>query len=38
MGADARRGTVREERLLTVYTHYGESSGSLEVDRGRDRV
>ena len=29
-------GPLGEERLL--YTHYGESSQSLEGDRGRDRV
>ena len=38
MGADARRGLVREECLLTVHTHYGESSKNLEGVLGRDRV
>ena len=34
-------GPLNEERLLTVHTLwrvYGESSESLEGDRGRDRV
>ena len=34
---DARQGPVREERLV-MYTHYTESSESLEGDRVRDRV
>ena len=39
MGGDARWGPVREECLLTVYTHYGEFSDNLEGDSGgRDRI
>ena len=38
MGEDARRGPISEEHLLTVHTLHGESSESLEGDRGRDRV
>ena len=34
---DARRWPIREEHLL-LYTHYCESSKSLEGDHGRDRV
>ena len=31
-------GPFREERLLTLYTHYFESSNSLDSDHERDRV
>ena len=37
MRADARRGPIREESLL-LHTCSGESSESMEGDRGRDRV
>ena len=37
MGDDARQGPIKG-RTFANCTHYGESSESLEGDRGRDRV